>query len=59
MLLEVTFSIKVDKLYFFFVLGFLRAYLGWALNYMPQKNQCLFIFLSQYYVQKYLVYKSP
>jgi len=23
--------------------GFFRAYLGWALNYMPQKYQCLFI----------------
>ncbi len=26
------------------MLGFLRACLGWALNSMPQKYQCLFIF---------------
>jgi len=25
-----------------------RAYLGWALNSMPQKYQCLFLFLSKY-----------
>jgi len=41
------------------MLGFLRDYLGWALNSMPQKYQCLLIFLSQYCVQKYLVCISP
>jgi len=35
--------------------GFLIAYLGWGLNSMPQKYQCLFIFLLQYCVEKYLV----
>jgi hypothetical protein len=36
------------------MLGFLRAYLAWALNSMSQKYQCLFIAIL---CAKYFVYK--
>ncbi len=38
---------------------FKLAYLGWALKYMSQILQCLFIFLLQYCVQKCLVWRGP